>query len=631
MAVVTHDWIQRCNGKIVSLSDAMSLIKPGKRIYLSDGSTTPLALIPGLTDPKSNLGDNEIVHMLTLGDAPYTRPEFASHFRHNALFIGANVRAAVAEGRADYTPAFLSEIPAMIRSGRLPIDVALMSVTPPDEHGFCSFGTHVDLAPAVVEVAELVIVQMNPNLPRVPSPARIHVDGIDAIVLADHPVPELKSTVDGNVTSAIGRNVADLVPNGATLQIGIGAVPNAVLSCLQDHKDLGVHSELISDGVMRLARLGVINGSKKSINKGKIISSFIMGSRELYEFVHNNPAIELHPLDYTNDPFIVAQHDNMMAINTCLEIDLTGQVCSDSIGDRLYSGIGGQVDFIRGAARSKGGKPIIALQSTAQSGVVSRIVPRLSRGAGVVTTRGDVHWVVTEWGAVNLHGLTVRERAMALISLAHPRFRPWLIAEAKRAKLIYTDQLEPPFHAPTYPRHLESRAVMDDGREFTVRPIKLTDEPLLHEMFYRLSQDTVYKRFCGIVKYMPHKNLQRFCTVDYTRDMTLTATIRQGDLERIVGVATYNRNAKTAFAEVGMVVDDEFQNRGIGKALMRKLTEYARAHDIKGFTAYTIGFNSPMIRTFRYTGHKVDTVPETHGCAVRISFDSPSEEVAAFG
>ena len=622
---LTLDWTHRCKEKLLSLADAIQLIKPGKRLYLSDGSATPLALIPGLVDPLSSLGDNEIIHLMTLGDAAYARPEFASQFRHNALFIGANVRTAVADGRADYTPAFLSEIPALIRSGRLPIDVALIAVTPPDEQGYCSFGTHVDLAPAVLEVAELVIVEVNPCMPRVPSPARIHVDDIDAMVLAEHPIPELMAVPETDITKAIGMNVADLVPDGATLQVGIGAIPNAILSCLTEHKDLGVHSELISDGVMKLARRGVINGSRKSINKGKIISSFIMGSREFYEFVHKNPAIELHPLDYTNDPFIVAQHDNMMAINTCLEIDLTGQVCSDSIGERFYSGVGGQVDFIRGAARSKGGKPIIALQSTAQSGVVSRIVPRLSRGAGVVTTRGDVHWVVTEWGAANMHGLTVRERAMALISLAHPKFRPWLTAEAKRSKLIYTDQLEPPFDMPVYPKHLESHSLMDDGRGFVVRPIKPTDEPMLHEMFYRLSQDTVYKRFCGIVKYMPHKNLQRFCTVDYIRDMTLAATISDGDIERIVGIATYNRSAKTAFAEVGLVVDDEFQGRGIGKILMRGLTEHAKARGIRGFTAYTIGFNSPMLRTFRHTGHEVEATPETHGCTIRILFDSPLE------
>jgi acyl-CoA hydrolase/GNAT superfamily N-acetyltransferase len=615
------EWMDQCAGKLTSLAGAISLIKPGKRIYLSDGSATPLGLIPGLIDPQADLGDNEITHLLTLGDAPYVKPEFAARFRHNALFIGANVREAVRDGRADYTPAFLSEIPALIRSGRLPIDVALISVTPPDENGYCSFGTHIDLAPAVVEVAELVIAEVNPLMPRVPSPARIHVDDIDALVLAEHALPELPPPPDNEVTTAIGLNVADLIPNGATLQVGIGAVPNAILGCLFDHQDLGVHSELISDGVMRLAQRGVINGERKTLNRGKVISSFVMGTRACYDFVRDNPHVELHPVDYTNDVVVISQHDSMIAINTGLEVDLTGQVCSDSIGERFYSGIGGQVDFIRGAARSRGGKPIIAMPSTAQSGTISRIVPRLGRGAGVVTTRGDVHWVVTEWGAVNLHGLNVRERAMALVSIAHPKFRPWLLAEGKRSKLIYLDQLEPPLETPVYPRRLETHARLDDGTEVLIRPIKPTDESLLHGMFYRLSQETIYKRFCGIVKYMPHKNLQRFCTVDYERDMTLVATTRQGELERVVGLATYNLNPQTGFAEMAMLVDDAFQRRGIGKLLMRRMTELAKARQVRGFTAYTLGYNSPMLCVFQCTGFAVEVTPEGEGFAVRIPFD----------
>jgi acyl-CoA hydrolase/RimJ/RimL family protein N-acetyltransferase len=623
------EWMERCKGKLTSLAEAIRLIKPGKTIYLSDGSATPLGLIPGLIDPQATLGDNEIIHLLTLGDAAYVRPEWSSRFRHNALFIGANVREAVTEGRADYTPVFLSEIPALIRSGRLPIDVAMIAVTPPDAEGYCSFGTHVDVVPAVIEVADVVIAEVNPRMPRVPSPARIHLDDIDALVLAEHALPELPPALEDEVTRGIALSVADLIPNGATLQIGIGAVPNAILSCLLDRCDLGVHSELVSDGVVMLAQRGVINGSKKSLNAGKIVCSFVMGTQSCYDFIRDNPMFELRPVEYTNDPFVIAQHDNMVAINTGLEVDLTGQVCSDSIGDRFYSGIGGQVDFIRGAARSKGGRPIIALPSTAQSGTISRIVPRLDVGAGVVTTRGDVHWVATEFGAVNLHGLTVRERAMALISIAHPRFRPWLMAEAKRSKFIYADQIEPPVETPQYPRRLESSARLADGTELVIRPIKLTDESLLHELFYRLSQETIYKRFCGIVKYMPHENLQRFCTIDYQRDMTLVATMRRGEVERVVGLATYNRKPQTGFAEIAMVVDDAFQGRGVGKLLMRRITELAKARQVSGFTAYTLGYNSPMLRVFESAGHAVEVTPEGQGFAVRIAFDSAAGPAAS--
>jgi acyl-CoA hydrolase/RimJ/RimL family protein N-acetyltransferase len=622
---MSADWMDRCKGKLTTLTQAIGLIKPGKRIYLSDGSATPLGLIPGLVDPRAALGDNEIIHLLTLGNAPYVDVKWASRFRHNALFIGSNVREAIRDGRADYTPVFLSEIPALIRSGRLPIDVALISVTPPDNDGYCSFGTHVDLAPSVVETAELIIVEVNPLLPRIASPARIHVNDIDAMVLAEHALPELLPPPENEVTTALGLNVADLIPNGATLQIGIGAVPNAILGCLFEHENLGIHSELISDGVMKLAQRGVINGEKKTLNRGKIVSSFVMGTKACYDFMRDNPGVELHPVDYTNDVVVIAQHENMIAVNTALEVDLTGQVCSDSIGERFYSGLGGQVDFIRGAARSKGGKPIIAIPSTAQSGTISRIVPRLGRGAGVVTTRGDVHWVVTEWGAVNLHGLSVRERAMALISVAHPKFRPWLLAEAKRSRFIYLDQLEPPIEMPVYPRLLEKQARLDDGTEVRIRPIKPTDEARLHELFYRLSEETIYKRFCGIVKYMPHKNLQRFCTIDYSRDMTLAAVIGSGDVERIVGLATYNLKTQTGFAEIALVVDDAFQGRGIGKLLMQRMTEFAKSRQIKGFTAYTLGYNSPMLRVFECSGHAVEVTPEDQGCVVRIPFDTPPD------
>lgn len=604
----------------------MKLIKPGKRIYLSDGSATPLGLIPGLLDPMAPLGDNEIIHLMTLGDAPYANRDCANRFRHNALFIGANTRAAVGDGRADYTPAFLSEVPRLIRSGRLRIDVALISVSPPDDAGYCSFGTHVDLAPAVVEVAEVIIAEVNPCLPRVPSPARIHVDQIDAMVRVDHPLPELPARPQTDATMAIARIVAGLIPNGATIQVGIGTVPNAILGLLSHHSDLGIHSEMISDGVIDLMRRGVITGGKKTLNPGKVVSSFIIGSRDCYEFVRDNPVVELHPVDYTNDPFVIAQHDNMIAINAGIEVDLTGQVCSDSIGERFYSGIGGQVDFIRGAARSRGGKPIIIIPSTAKSGTVSRIVPRLSVGGGVVTTRGDVHWIVTEFGCVNLHGLTVRERAMALISIAHPKFRGWLMNEAKQARFVYADQIEPVVEVPEFPVPVEATAKLPDGSAVLVRPIKPTDESMLREMFYRLSEETVYKRFCGIIKYMPHRDIQRFCNVDCVRDLALVAIVKQNEIDRAVGFGSCNLKPRTGFAEAAVVVDDAYQGRGIGKLLMRKLTELAKARNIKGFTAYTVGYNSPMLGVFRHTGHPVEAIPEANGCAVRIPFNTPGTE-----
>jgi len=618
---VSSEWQNRYARKTISAQRAIAQIRPGERIYLSAGSAAPHTLIGALVAPDAPLGDNEIIHLLTLGDAPYTRPEFAKRFRHRALFIGPNVRQAVTEGRADYTPVFLSEIPGLIRRHRIPIDVAVVSVSPPDAEGFCTFGTHIDLAPAATSVARLVIGQVNRFMPRTCGPARIHVDAIHWLVEGDHPLPELARPKRRPETEAIARHIADLIPDGATLQLGIGGIPDGVMEFLHDRKDLGIHTEMFSDGVVDLIERGVINGKNKTLHAGKAVASFTLASEKTYRFLDGNDLFEMREVDYTNDPFVIAQHDNMIAINTCLEVDLTGQVCSDSIGTRFYSGIGGQVDFIRGAARSKGGKPIIAMPSTARDGIVSRIVPHMDDGAGIVTTRGDVHWVVTEYGAVNLHGLTVRERAMALISIAHPKFRPWLIAEAKRLNFIYADQLELPLRTPEYPRQLETEARANDGTVLRVRAIRPTDESLLRELFYKLSHDTVYQRFFSVKKYMPHENLQRFCTIDYDRDMTVVACLRRGDDDQVVAWASYNVDPDSGYAESSFVVDDAWQGRGIGTLLMRRLTEIAEARSIRGFTAAVLADNGRMLRVFEKCGYPIERKLEGDVIALRIPFE----------
>lgn len=618
------NWKDLCGKKLMPLKKAIALIRRGDHIHLSDGSATPQGIIPALVDPEMDLTDNEIIHLLTLGDAPYTHPKFADRFRHNALFIGPNVREAVGDGRADYTPVFLSEIPDLIRSGRIPVDVSIVSVSPPDEEGYCTFGTHIDISPAATSVARVVIAQVNPKMPRTSGPGRIHVDKVHAFVEAEHDLPELKPPKTRPETEAIARSVAELVPDGATLQLGIGGIPDAVVHHLNDRNDLGIHTEMFSDGVVELARRGVINGKRKTLHPGKIIASFLMGTKRTYDFVNENPNVELYPVDYSNDPFIISKNDDMIAINTCLEIDLTGQVCSDSIGTQFYSGIGGQVDFIRGAARSKRGKPIIALPSTACDGTVSRIVPRLDEGAGVVTTRGDVHYVVTEFGAVNLHGKTVRERAMALISIAHPKFRPWLLAEARRRRFVYTDQIEPVLRVPLYPRELESKCRTKDGLEFRIRPIKPTDDGLLHDMFYRFSRETIYDRFFAVKKTMPRRSLQEFCTIDYDSDMTLVASIHQGETERIVAMSLYALDQSTKFAEAACVVADEYQGRGIGARLMQRLTEIAVARGLKGFTAEAFADNLRMLRVFEKCGYPVHSQSHGETVSLRIPFTPPA-------
>ena len=422
------NWESIFRRKVTDVDDALTAIQSGNRVYLAGGAGVPKELIQGLTRRAEEIRGVEITHILTFADAPYVEPKYQDALRVNALFIGSNVRSAVQEGRADFTPVFLSEIPGLFRNGALPIDVVLMSVTPPDEHGFCSFGVEVGTTKPAAEAAKIIIAELNRQMPRTLGDSFIHVSRIHRIVEVDYPLPEAPQGGSSEQHMLVGQHIAEMIPDGATLQMGIGSIPDAVLKNLYGHKDLGVHSELFSDGVIEMVEAGVITCARKSFHPGKIIAGFLFGSKRLYDFVHNNPLIELHPTDYVNDPFNIAQNDNMVAINSAIQVDLTGQVCADSIGPRIFSGVGGQVDFIRGAARSKGGLPIIAFLSTAKNDTVSRIVPMLYEGAGVVTTRNDVHFVVSEYGVASLYGKTIRQRAKELINIAHPTFREELTA-----------------------------------------------------------------------------------------------------------------------------------------------------------------------------------------------------------
>ncbi len=421
--------------KFVTADEAVRVIKSGDRVYIHPGCAFPEVLVDAMARRKDELYDVEVCHLLGVGNVAYAKPEMAGHFRHNAYFIGQNVRNEVKEGRADFTPVFLSEVPWLLKSRK--IDVALIQVSPPDKTGFCSFGSGVDTTKAATEVARYIIAQVNPNAPRVYGDSFIHMSKIDCCVEVDVPLNELpmgdsKNTPEEmDVFKKIGENVAELVEDGATLQLGIGAVPDAVLSHLDYHKDLGVHTEMFSDGLIPLVERGIINGERKTLLPGKIVASFVLGTKKVFQFIDNNPQVEFRPTEFVNDVFTISRNRKMTAINSALQIDLTGQVCSDSIGYTFYSGFGGQVDFLRGAAKSEEGKPIITLPSTAKKGTISRIVPHLDEGAGVTDSRADVHYVVTEFGVANLHGKTIRERAKMLIKLAHPKFREGLEKFAK--------------------------------------------------------------------------------------------------------------------------------------------------------------------------------------------------------
>jgi len=435
------NWQATCQARITTPDEAVKVINSGDRVFLTGNASVPLPLLDALVRRAPQLQNVEICHPLTICPADYVAPEMAGHLRINSMFISANVRRAVNEGRADFTPVMLSEFPLLFKNGHLPLDVALIHVSPPDDNGYCSMGAESGLTISAAEVAKVVIAQVNEQMPRTLGDTAMHIDRMHYIVPCDTPLFEMPmgDDVDQQVVEKIAAHIAELIPDGATMQLGIGALPNAVLKFLFDKKDLGVHSELISDGVIDLVEAGVLNGSRKSLHPGKIICGFLLGTRRLYEWVNNNPLVELRRTEYVNDPFVVAQNDRMVAINSAIEVDLTGQVCADSIGPKMHSAVGGQLDFIYGASRSKGGVPIIALPSTSQlrdGTVISKIVPMLKPGAGVVTSRNHVHFVITEFGTAALYGKTVRQRTQALIKIAHPQFRDEIAAKAKELNYL---------------------------------------------------------------------------------------------------------------------------------------------------------------------------------------------------
>ena len=415
-------WRSTCKEKLVSAERALRSVKSGDRVVLGHACSEPPVLVEALVERFTELSNVEIVHMVAMGPAVFAQPGMEQSFRFNGFFLGAPTRKAVQENRGTFTPCFFGEVPRLFKSGILPVDVLLMQVTPPDDQGFCSYGLSVDYTEAAAESARVVIAQMNTKLPRTAG-SKIHLDDLTWIVEHDSPVVELPPPNLGDVERRIGEHIATLVPDGATLQVGIGAIPDAALLSLRDKRDLGIHSEMFSDGVVALAEAGVITNQKKTINRGKFVATFLMGTSKLYQFVHNNPDVEMYPVDYVNDPCVIGQHDNMISINSALQVDLTGQVNAEMIGNVQFSGIGGQVDFVRGASRSAGGKSIIALLSTAAKGKVSRICRQFDAGVAISTSRNDVHYVVTEFGVANLRGKTLQQRAAALIAIAHPNFR----------------------------------------------------------------------------------------------------------------------------------------------------------------------------------------------------------------
>ncbi len=607
---ILDHWRQRYPEKFSEENRIFSNIRRGDKIYIGTACGEPQYLVKALVNyveryPKA-LADTELMQVWTLGVAPWKDEKFTYNFRHNAFFIGNSTREKVNTGFADYTPIFLSRIPQLLKRKTIEIDVALIQVSMPDKNGYVSLGISVDITKAAMESAGLVIAQINPNMPRVLGDTFVHLKNIDYLIYNEEDLIEFHTEVPGHIAQKIGKYVARIIEDGDTIQLGYGSMPNAIMANITTKKNLGIHSELLTDSMVELMKRGVVDNSRKSIDKGKTIAAFCMGSRKTYDFIDDNPGVEFREVSYTNNPLVIARIENMTAINAALQVDLTGQSTSESIGSMFYSGIGGHADFMRGANLSPSGKTILVMQSTARDGEVSRIVPFLDSGAGVTLNRGDINYVVTEYGVAYLHGKNIRERAMDIISIAHPKFRAELIERAKEFNLIYKDQAYIPGKRGEYPEHLETYRESSTGLLLHFRPVRINDEPLIKDFFYSLSDQSFQRRFMSSHVDMPHSKRQDFVVIDYTKEITMLACVDVNGKERVVGMGQIFKNPDGKMGEVSFAVRDDYHNRDIATEMLNYLTEIAVSDDMEGFTAEVLVENKPMLRVFEKMGFDLE-------------------------
>jgi acyl-CoA hydrolase/RimJ/RimL family protein N-acetyltransferase len=593
--------------KFTTEDNAFRKIQRGNKIFIGTGAGEPRHLVRSLMDYLNRnpmaFYDADIFYVWTINDnSKYFYAKYKNNFRINSFFVGDPNREGINKGDIDYTPIFTSMIPELFERKSFPIDIALVQTSLPDEHGYFNLGVSVDIVQAAVENAALIIVQVNSYMPRVHGDGFIHINDIDSIIPFDEPLPEYDPMEDTEVPLEIGKYVASLVQDGDTIQIGYGAVPFSVLPCLGNKKHLGVHSELLTDGIIELMKQGVIDNSRKSLNKGKTIGSLCMGRKETYEYINNNPAIELRRLDYVNNLMTIAQHENMTAINSVLQIDLTGQATNESLGNIFYSGISGLANYMRATLISKKGKTIIAIKSTAQGDKISKIVPHLLEGSGVTTHRGDVQYVVTEYGIAYLRGKNLRERAMELIAIAHPKFRPWLIEEAKARNLIYKDQKFVPGPRGKYIQEYEAHRKTKTGLDLLLRPIRISDEPRVRDFFNSLSDKSLYLRFFSPFPYVSHERLQDIVTVDNAKGVSILAIIQEDEDEKVIGLGQYFMNDTDYSAEVSFATSETYKNNGIASILLTHLTYLAQNNGLLSFTAEVLNENQSMIHVLKKAG-----------------------------
>ena len=577
-------------------------LKSGDRIFIGSNAAVPNALIDDLINNGKQFHDIETVHIYTLSDNKWAEVQHKDLFKVNALFIGGKtIRDAIAEGRADYTPCFISEIPKLFREDILPLDVALIMVSPPDEYGYCSLGVSVDIVSSALKSAKYVIAQINNKMPRTNGHSFVHLNQIHEFIEVEQPIPELTPATVDRVNEQIGQYTSMLVEDGATLQIGIGKIPEAVLRYLANHKNLGIHSEMISDGVIDLMLKGVINNRKKTFHKGKTVVTFCMGSQRLYDFVDGNPHVEFYPSEHVNSPVNIAKNDKMVSINSAIEVDLTGQVVSDSIGYQFYSGIGGQVDFVRGAALSKGGKPIIALPSTTKDGKISRIVAHITEGGGVVTSRAHVAYVVTEYGIASLLGKSIRERALELIRIAHPKFRKQLLDDVRKHYWVPEYQENTPTSVPELGSVELKDFTFSDGN-YVLRPLGPADERKLQEFFYSHNRETLMMRYNHHTTQMTRESSCKLVSVNQQKDLALCFTQRNYKGEKIHAVGRYYFLEHNNTAEVAFVIGESKRGQGIATTLLAEMIKIAKKRKLKSLVACVRRDNAAMLKVFENSG-----------------------------
>jgi len=621
-------WLKKyCHKKLVSAEEAVSKIKRGSRIFIGTGCGEPQHLIKTMVNDIS-MQDIMIYQMLSSTLSQFINDEsFFKRFSLKLFFISSTMRKAAFEGKIDYIPVYLSEIPKLFSNQRIGLDVALIQVSPPDKFGYCSLGVSVDITRAGVENADLTIAQVNPRMPRTFGDSFVHVDEIDNMVLHEEPLVEtLPRIKDNEVSRRIGLYVSQLVCDGDTLQIGFGHLPYAILQYLDKKKDLGIHTQLITDGFLPLFEKNVITNKRKTLLPGRVVASLCMGSEKIYNYVDNNPKFYFSSSEFVNNPNVIARNDKLVSISSALEVDLTGQVCSDSMGYLFYSGIGDQVDFIRGSAMSNGGFSIIALPSTAKNGTVSRIVSHLSEGAGVATTRGDVNFVITEYGIAELKGKGIYQRVMELAQIAHPKFREELIEVAKKRRYIFADQLPPSSDDLIFLEDYKSTLLLKNGKTIEFRPLLPSDEFAYRNFFYSLQEETIYFRFFYKMKLFSHEVVQeQWASVDYRKNMSIIGLMQKGGHKEIMAIGSYAMDDEN-MAEVAFVVREDFQNMRIASYLLEFLERIAKENSFKGFTATVLKENAAMIHVFKERYPNARSVMDSGDSVVfQMDFDKDDE------